>query len=67
MYKNHGCVVFLVMDTKKHILYVNELLKQAVLDNNWEAAVRFTFLLSILKNDLIIEQDRLIQSLRRVS
>lgn len=56
-----------VMTIKEHIQYVETLLASAVKHDDWDAATRFTFVLCILRQDLIIEQERLINNLRRVS
>lgn len=53
------------MDTKQRIEYVTSLLNQAAVDNNWEAAIRFTFVLSLLRQDLIAEQESELKCLRK--
>ncbi len=54
------------MDIKQQIQNVTKLLSEAVKSDNWEAAERFTFVLSLLRKDLIIEQEQLIAILRKV-
>lgn len=53
------------MDIKKHLEYVTELLEEAAERGNWEAAIRFTYLISLLRKDLIAEQDLVILNLRK--
>lgn len=53
------------MTIREQITYVTKLLSEAVLSGNWEAASRFTFVLSLLRKDLILEQEQLILNLRR--
>lgn len=53
------------MDIKDCITYVYKLLEEAVKIGNWEAADRFTFVLSLLRKDLIDEQERVIELLER--
>jgi hypothetical protein len=60
-------MLVLVMDIKQHMIYVTKLLEEASLAKNWEAAIRFTYLLSILRQDLILEQEKIIADLRKAS
>jgi hypothetical protein len=55
------------MDISKHIAYVKQLQKEAVLNNNWEAADRFGWLLYLLYKDLAEERSNTINSLRRMN
>lgn len=54
------------MDIREHMKYVYRLLEDSFYNGDWEASFRFTFVLYLLRRDLILEQDKLINDLRKV-
>ncbi len=53
------------METRKQIEETKQMIKEAVLSNDIEAALRLTWVLSLLRQQLIMEQDAVITNLRR--